>query len=364
MSIPSKTNPFHSPIKGRGTANNLAGRFAITLVEVDDNDENMALLETSSPKTEVRHERAKSIISRNNSPDVPFRQSINPYKGCEHGCIYCFARPTHAYLDLSPGLDFETRLVAKTNAAYLFEEELAHPNYRCEPIALGINTDAYQPIEKELKITRELLQIALAHHQPISLITKSTLILRDIDILAQMAEKKLVHVAISVTTLDNDLKRILEPRTASGTTRLKVIQTLREAGVPVSVLAAPVIPFINDHELEEIVAASAKVGAQSINYIMLRLPHEVAPLFADWLQQHYPDRADHVLQRIMDMRGGKLYDSRFGKRMTGEGVFADLINQRFHVARRKYGLDGNRLSFLDCRRFKVPLKEGDQMPLF
>ncbi|MEP3348635.1 MAG: PA0069 family radical SAM protein [Marinomonas sp.] len=364
MSIPSKTNPFHSPIKGRGTANNLAGRFAITLVEVDDNDENMALLETSSPKTEVRHERAKSIISRNNSPDVPFRQSINPYKGCEHGCIYCFARPTHAYLDLSPGLDFETRLVAKTNAAYLFEEELAHPNYRCEPIALGINTDAYQPIEKELKITRELLQIALAHHQPISLITKSTLILRDIDILAQMAEKKLVHVAISVTTLDNDLKRILEPRTASGATRLKVIQTLREAGVPVSVLAAPVIPFINDHELEEIVTASAKVGAQSINYIMLRLPHEVAPLFADWLQQHYPDRADHVLQRIMDMRGGKLYDSRFGKRMTGEGLFADLINQRFHVARRKHGLDDNRLSFLDCRQFKVPPKEGDQMPLF
>lgn len=364
MSAFDKENPFLRPIKGRGTANNLAGRFAITLVEVDENDEAVALLETTSSKTEVRYERAKSIISRNNSPDVPFRQSINPYKGCEHGCIYCFARPTHAYLDLSPGLDFETRLVAKTNAAYLFEEELAHPNYRCQPIALGINTDAYQPIEKELKITRELLQIALAHHQPISLITKSTLIVRDIDILSQMAEKKLVHVAISVTTLDNDLKRILEPRTASGKTRLNVIQTLREAGIPVSVLVAPVIPFINDHELEAIIEGSAEAGALSINYIMLRLPHEVAPLFSDWLQQHYPDRADHVLQRIMDMRGGKLYDSRFGKRMTGEGVFADLINQRFHVARRKHGLDSSRLSFLDCRRFKVPPKEGDQIPLF
>lgn len=364
MSTPNNENPFHQPIKGRGTANNLAGRFAITLVEVDENDEAVALLETSSPKTEVRYERAKTIISRNNSPDIPFRQSINPYKGCEHGCIYCFARPTHAYLDLSPGLDFETKLIAKTNAAYLFEEELANPNYRCEPIALGINTDAYQPIEKELKITRELLKIALAHHQPLSLITKSTLILRDIDLLTKMAEKKLIHVAISVTTLDNHLKRILEPRTASGKTRLQVIQKLREANIPVSVLAAPVIPFINDHELEDIIAATAKAGAQSINYIMLRLPHEVAPLFSDWLKQHYPDRAEHVLQRIMDMRGGKLYDSRFGKRMTGEGIFSDIINQRFHLARRKYGLNDNRLSFLDCRQFKVPPKEGDQIPLF
>ncbi|QRV22556.1 PA0069 family radical SAM protein [Marinomonas foliarum] len=357
-------SPFNHPLKGRGTTNNMAGRFAITLVEVDENDEAIALLETSSPKTEVRHERAKSIISRNSSPDIPFRMSVNPYKGCEHGCVYCFARPTHAYLDLSPGLDFETKLIAKTNAAFLFEEELAHPNYRCEPIALGINTDAYQPIEKQLKITRRLLEIALAHNQPISLITKSTLILRDIELLTLMAEKNLIHVAVSVTTLNNDLKRILEPRTASGKTRLQVIKTLREAGIPVSVLVAPVIPFINNNELEEIVAACAEVGAQSINYIMLRLPHEVAPLFSDWLHQHYPDRAEHVLQRIMDMRGGKLYNSQFGKRMTGEGIFADLINQRFHVARRKYGLDDNRLSYLDCRHFAVPPKEGDQMALF
>lgn len=357
-------NAFNSPIKGRGTGNNIAGRFAITEVELEESDELIAELETSSIETQVRYERAKSIISRNNSPDVPFRQSINPYKGCEHGCIYCFARPTHAYLDLSPGLDFETKLVAKINAPYLFEEELAHPNYRCEPIALGINTDAYQPIEKRLGITKQLLEIALAHHQPISLITKSTLILRDLDLLATMAEQKLVHVAISATTLDNDLKRLLEPRTASGKTRLKIIKTLGDANIPVTVLVAPVIPFINDHELEAIVAESAKAGAQSIHYIMLRLPHEVAPLFKDWLEQYYPDRADHVLQRIMDMRGGKLYDSRFGKRMTGEGVFADVINQRFHLARRKYGLDNHRLSSLNCRSFSVPSKKGDQIPLF
>ncbi|WP_233402514.1 PA0069 family radical SAM protein [Marinomonas transparens] len=364
MSSSSRKSSLNKPLKGRGTGNNLAGRFAITLVEIDENDDAIALLETSSPKTEVRHERAKTLISRNQSPDVPFRQSINPYKGCEHGCIYCFARPSHAYLDLSPGLDFETKLVAKTNAALLFQEELAKPNYRCEPIALGINTDAYQPIEKQLAITRQLLEIALAHHQPISLITKSTLILRDLDILIQMAAKRLIHVAISVTTLDNDLKRILEPRTASGKTRLQVIKKLRKAGIPVTVLIAPIIPFINDNELESIVAACAKVGAQSVNYIMLRLPHEVAPLFEDWLKQHYTERAEHVLKRIMDMRGGKLYDSRFGKRMTGEGVFADLIKQRFHSARRKHGLDNNRLSSLDCRHFKVPPKEGDQMALF
>ena len=359
-----QTHPLRQPIKGRGTANNMPGRFAIKLIEVDENDEVIKLLETSSPKTQVRYEQARSIITRNSSPDVPFSQSINPYKGCEHGCIYCFARPSHAYLDLSPGLDFETKLVAKPNAAALFEKELANPRYRCETIALGINTDAYQPIEKSLKITRQLLEVALAHHQPMSIITKSTLILRDIDLLAEMAKKKLIHVAISVTTLDNELKRILEPRTASGTTRLRVVKTLREADIPVTVLAAPMIPFINDHELEAIIEGSAKAGAQSINYIMLRLPHEVAPLFEDWLHQHYPDRADHVLQRIMDMRGGKLYNSEFGKRMSGEGIFADLMNQRFHIARRKHGLGNERLSPLDCRQFKVPPKTGDQMILF
>jgi len=354
----------NKPIKGRGTASKLAGRFAITLVEVDENDVPVEALETSSPKTQVRYETAKTIITRNNSPDIPFTLSVNPYRGCEHGCVYCFARPSHAYLDLSPGLDFETKLTAKVNAAALLEKELAHPSYRCEPIALGINTDAYQPIEKQLGITRQLLSVCLAYGQPVSLITKSTLILRDLDILTEMAQKHLVHVAISVTTLDNHLKRILEPRTASGKTRLQVIKALREAGIPVTVLVAPVIPFINDHEMEQIVAASADTGPQSIHYIMLRLPHEVAPLFEEWLIQHYPDRASHVLQRIMDMRGGKLYDSRFGKRMTGEGLFADIINQRFHLARRKHGLSDERLSRLDCYQFSVPAKAGDQFSLF
>ncbi|AEF56162.1 PA0069 family radical SAM protein [Marinomonas posidonica] len=367
-SLPPFPSSFRSaldaPIKGRGTSSSLEGRFAKQHVELDENDDNIIARDAATPATQVRHESAKSLIRRNTSPDVPFNLSINPYQGCEHGCIYCFARPTHAYLDLSPGLDFETKLVAKTNAAFLFEEELSNPNYRCEPIALGINTDAYQPIEKQLGITRDLLTIALAHKQPISLITKSTLILRDLDVLAEMAKQGLIHVAISVTTLDNDLKRILEPRTASGQRRLEVIRQLKDANIPVTVLAAPVIPFINDHELENIIAASAAAGAQAIHYIMLRLPHEVAPLFREWLHQHYPERADHVLQRIMDMRGGKLYDSRFGKRMTGEGLFADVINQRFRIARNKHGLSDQRTSYLNCRQFAVPPKTGDQMGLF
>ena len=360
----SSSDPFNSPLKGRGTSNLLAGRFSKQQVTQDINEDTLIARESWQPQTQVDYTKAKSIISRNQSPDVPFNLSINPYQGCEHGCIYCFARPTHAYLDLSPGLDFETKLVAKTNAAELFAKELAHPNYQCEPIALGINTDAYQPIEKDLKITRALLEVALAHKQPISLITKSALILRDIDILAEMAKHQLVHVAISVTTLDNDLKRISEPRTASGSKRLDIIRALSDACIPVTVLAAPVIPFINDHELESIVAASAEAGAHSIHYIMLRLPYEVAPLFEEWLQQHFPQRADHVLQRIMDMRGGKLYDSRFGKRMTGEGLFADIIRQRFRIARNKHGLSDQRHGYLDCSGFSLPPKTGDQLGLF
>ncbi|BFM50475.1 PA0069 family radical SAM protein [Marinomonas sp. THO17] len=360
----SSSNPLNSPLKGYGTSNLMAGRFSKQKLSQDINEETLIARESWHPQTQVHFSKANSIISRNHSPDVPFNLSINPYQGCEHGCIYCFARPTHAYLDLSPGLDFETKLVAKTNAAELLAKELAHPNYQCEPIALGINTDAYQPIEKDLKLTRALLEVALAHKQPISLITKSALILRDIDILATMAKHRLVHVAISVTTLDKDLKRILEPRTASGSKRLDVIRALTEACIPVTVLAAPVIPFINDHELESIVAASAQAGAHSIHYIMLRLPYEVAPLFEEWLQQHFPQRADHVLQRIMDMRGGKLYDSRFGKRMTGDGLFADIIRQRFRIARNKHGLSDQRHGYLDCSRFSLPPKTGDQLGLF
>ena len=348
-----------NPIKGRGTASALPGRFAIARVELDETGEPLP-----NPATQEHRETAKSLITRNQSPDVGFNLSINPYRGCEHGCIYCFARPTHAYLDLSPGIDFETRISIKHNAPALFERELRRPGYRCEPIALGINTDAYQPVERHWRITRRLLEVAFKFRQPVSIITKSALVLRDRDILAQMAEQKLVHAAVSVTTLDNGLKRILEPRTASGDMRLKVVEKLRTAGIPVSVLIAPVIPFINDRELESIVAASAEAGAQSAGYVLLRLPHEVAPLFVEWLHTHFPERAERVLACIREMRGGKLYDSRFGVRMTGQGTYANLINQRFNIAKRKFGLSNERLQTLDCSRFKVPDMDEGQLTLF
>ncbi|AJQ97163.1 DNA repair photolyase [Gynuella sunshinyii YC6258] len=346
-------------IKGRGTASTIPGRFARQISEMDESEELLR-----HPNTQLTYETAKSLITRNNSPDVPFSLSVNPYRGCEHGCIYCFARPTHAYLDMSPGLDFETRLIVKENAVELFAKELRKPGYDCQPIALGINTDAYQPVEKQLCLARGILQTALAYRQPISIVTKGGLILRDLDILSAMAEQQLVSVAVSVTTLDNGLKRAMEPRTASAEMRLKMIRELTAAGVPVTVLIAPVIPFINDHELEAIIAAVKTAGARQAAYIMLRLPYEVAPLFSEWLQQHFPDRAEHVLKRIADMRGGKLYDSRFGKRMTGEGIFADLINQRFHLAMKKHGLGSERVPGLDCSRFKVPPQEGDQLSLW
>ncbi len=347
-------------LKGRGTASALPGRFAklIAVRDVTDTDEEGE--NTPSPVTELRRETARSLITRNDSPDVPFTQSVNPYRGCEHGCIYCFARPTHAYLDLSPGIDFETRLSVKHNAPELFERELRHPRYRCEPIALGINTDAYQPVEKEQGIVRRLLRIALDYRQPLSLITKSGLILRDLDLLAAMAERNLVHVGVSVTTLDNDLKRILEPRTAAPATRLKVIRQLSDAGVPVSAMVAPVIPLINDAELESIVHACAEAGAVAAGYVLLRLPHEVAPLFVEWLQLHFPDRAEHVLNTLRAMRGGKLYDSRFGERMRGRGLYADLIRQRFRLARRRSGLERRDASGLDCSQFAPPPRAGDQ----
>lgn len=346
-------------IKGRGTANNTQGRFAITAVELDESDEPVV-----APQTEVRYEYAKSIITRNQSPDVPFNLSVNPYRGCEHGCIYCFARPSHAYLDLSPGLDFETKLSAKVNAPALFEQQLSKASYQCQPIAIGINTDAYQPIEKDLRITRQLLEIALLYKQPVSIITKSNLILRDLDIIRELAAQRLFHAAVSVTTLDNDLKRRLEPRTASGQTRLNVVKAMTDAGVPVTVLASPMIPFVNDSELEQIIHAAADAGAQSAHYMLLRLPHELTELFEGWLRTHVPDRADHVLNRIRDMRGGALNDAQFGRRMTGQGIFADLIRQRFHVALKKAGLGNERLTSLDCSQFRVPPKTCDQLGLF
>jgi len=310
--------------------------------------------------TEVIIEKAKSIISRNTSPDLPFDRSVNPYRGCEHGCIYCYARPSHAYWDMSPGLDFETRLIAKTNAAQVLEEQLSKPGYQCAPINLGSNTDPYQPIEREYKITRQTLEVLQRYRHPVTIVTKGSLILRDLDLLAELAQRRLVSVMISLTTLDDELKRTLEPRAAAPKARLRAIRVMREAGVPVGVLCSPMIPMINDSELEHLLEAAKDAGALSAAYMLLRLPLEVAPLFEQWLHDHYPQRATHVLSLIRQSRGGDLYDSRFGARMRGEGVFADLLAQRFAKATRGLGLNQREAHALDCTSFCPP---GGQLSL-
>ena len=314
-----------------------------------------------SRATEVRQELAKSVITRNRSPDVGFDRSLNPYRGCEHGCIYCFARPSHAYWDLSPGLDFETRLIAKTNLAERLEEQLSRPGYLPAPIALGVNTDAYQPIEREQRLTRQALEILLRYRHPVHLITKSALILRDLDLLEQLAAQNLVSVAISLTTLDNELKRIMEPRAASPAARLRCLRELHAVGVPVSVLCAPMIPMVNDAELEQLLKAARDAGAQSAGYVLLRLPLEIAELFEDWLRAHFPQRAEHVMSLVRQCRGGANYDSRFGLRMRGEGPFADLLARRFQVACKRLGLNRRELRGLDCQRFAPP---GAQLALW
>ncbi|PKM33504.1 MAG: radical SAM protein [Gammaproteobacteria bacterium HGW-Gammaproteobacteria-12] len=314
------------PPRGRGTASNPHNRYAPTRSEQEDDgwyqDET-----PQSRATEVRKEQAKTAITRNNSPDVGFDRSVNPYRGCEHGCIYCFARPTHAYWDMSPGIDFETRLIAKTNLAERLEEQLQKPGYVPQPIALGINTDAYQPIEREQRLTRQALEILLRYKHPLHII---------------------------LTTLDDELKRIMEPRTAAPAARLRAMRTLHEAGVPVSAICAPMIPQINDMELEALLEAARDAGARSAGYVLLRLPLEIAGLFEEWLQVHFPDRAAHVMSLIRQSRGGKNYDSRFGSRMRGEGQFADLLEQRFRLARRKLGLDQRGSVVLDCSQFCPP----------
>jgi DNA repair photolyase len=309
--------------------------------------------------TEVVFETARSIISRNTSPDVPFDQSINPYRGCEHACIYCFARPTHAYWDMSPGLDFETRLIAKSNAAGKLREELDRPGYRVSPIALGMNTDAYQPLEREQKITRQILEVLAEYRHPVSIITKGALILRDLDVLSGLASEGLCSVRVSLTTLSNDLKRRMEPRTAAPATRLKMIRQLSSAGIPTGIILGPVIPFINDHEIEAILDAAAEAGATRASWIMLRLPHELDELFQDWLHRHFPQRAEHVMNRMRDLRGGKSYDGAFGRRMTGSGPYSDLIRQRFSKKARRLGLNLNEESPLRRDLFRRP--GGEQM---
>lgn len=312
--------------------------------------------------TEVVDEQVRTIISRNQSPDIPFDQSINPYRGCEHACIYCFARPTHAYWDMSPGLDFETRLIAKPNAAEQLRRELDKPGYRVSTIALGVNTDAYQPIEKQLGITRDILKVLAEYRHPVSIITKGALILRDLDLLSELAGQGLCSVRVSLTTLDNTLKRQMEPRTAAPATRLKIIRELAAIGVPTGIIMGPVIPFINDHEIEAILEAAAGAGAQRASWIMLRLPLELDELFQDWLQRHFPQRAGHVMSRIQDLRGGKTYDARWGKRMTGTGPYADLVRQRFNRKARSLGLGRHEAEPLRTDLFRRP--GGEQMRLF
>jgi DNA repair photolyase len=354
-------------VKGRGSARYLPGRFAVTTPEAVDDGWHDADGDgdiTSAPKTELREEVARSVLTRNQSPDIPFDQSLNPYRGCEHGCSYCFARPSHAYLDLSPGLDFETRIFAKTNAPEVLRRELAKPGYRVSPISLGINTDAYQPVERKLQLTRRIIAVLAETRHPFSLITKNALVERDLDLLVPMARENLVHVYFSITTLDNALSSRLEPRASAPHSRLKAVKRLSEAGIPVGVMFAPVIPWVNDQALEAVLDAASAHGATAAGYVLLRLPHEVAPLFRDWLQTHLPDRAAHVMSTIQQLRGGKDYDSRFGKRLSGEGVYADLLARRFALALKRAGFRERRHPTLDCSRFVPPRTPSPQGELF
>ena len=344
-----KTRPL---LKGRGANSNPDNRYARYTTEAFEDGWDSIEDAPDSIATLVLEEQCKTIISSNQSPDIPFTFSINPYRGCEHGCIYCYARPTHAYWDLSPGLDFETKIITKPEAASILRKTISKPSYKCQPICIGANTDPYQPLEAKLKITRSILEVLQAFRHPFSVITKSQLIRRDIDILSEMAADNLCSVAVSVTTLNNELKRKLEPRAASGKARLSVIKALSDAGVRVTMLVAPIIPAINDTVIEEILAAGRAAGAVGASYIFLRLPGEVSGLFRDWLQQHYPDRADHVMSLVQQSRGGRDYQSGFGTRMVGEGVFAKMIHDRFRIARQRLGFDEDDRFELDTSQFK------------
>jgi DNA repair photolyase len=351
--------------KGRGAASNPAGRYEPRRVDPLPAGEDAALddEEPAPLRTTVTPEASRSILTRNDSPDVPFDVSINPYKGCEHGCVYCFARPTHAYLGLSPGLDFETRIVSKPEGPRLLREALRRPGYRCETIALGANTDPYQPVERRLRITRGLLEVLAEHLHPVTIVTKSDLVLRDLDLLGPLAQRRLAAVLISVTTLDRTLARRMEPRAPTPERRIAAMRALGEAGVPVGVLSSPMILGLNDHELERILAACAAAGARSAGYVLLRLPLEIKDLFGEWLQAHYPLKAARVLGLVRDTRGGRLYDSRFGARMRGTGPQADLLKRRFEIACDRLGLSRGP-DPLDVTLFRVPPGKGEQIRLF
>ncbi|MEW6613151.1 MAG: PA0069 family radical SAM protein [Pseudomonadota bacterium] len=349
--------------KGRGAGSNPDGRYeSRTRAALDDG---WGSLDAEAPplRTTVAMDAARTVITYNRSPDIPFDRSINPYRGCEHGCVYCFARPTHAYLGLSPGLDFESRLFAKPDAAALLAGELRRPGYRCQPIAMGTNTDPYQPVEQRWRITRQLLELLAACRHPVSIVTKSALIERDLDLLAPMAADGLAEVFISVTTLDRALARRLEPRAAAPQRRLDTLRALSAAGIPTGVLVAPVIPALTDAELEAILQACAEAGARSAAYVLLRLPLEVKALFREWLQMHAPLKAGHVMQLLREARGGRDNDPRFGERMRGNGAYADMLRQRFRLACRRLGLNRTAIE-LDTGQFRPPPRDDGQMELF
>ena len=341
------------PTKGRGATSNLEGRFESWTREREEDGWHQEALEERPIKTVVIEQKAKRIIARNDSPDVPFDRSINPYQGCEHGCVYCYARPSHAFLGLSPGLDFETRIFAKPNAAKLLLQELASPGYVCSPITIGGNTDPYQPAERDLRITRSVIEVLDECEHPFSIITKNALIERDIDVFARLAKEHLVRAYVSVTNCDRELAQQLEPRASAPYRRIEAIRRLAAAGVPVGVMVAPIIPSLTDLHLEEILERAKEAGATSAGYVLIRLPHEVAPLFKDWLATHHPLKAKHVLSLVHQMRGGKDYDPRWGLRQRGTGELAELIARRFRLACERFGLAGEHPP-LDTSRFHPP----------
>ncbi|HUL94228.1 MAG TPA: PA0069 family radical SAM protein [Burkholderiales bacterium] len=336
-------------IKGRGAADNPAGRF-----EKLERDRDEGEHVDSRPETVITLQQARSIISRNESPDLPFSRSINPYQGCEHGCIYCYARPSHAYLGLSPGLDFETRILAKENAAALLREELSRPTYRCELISLGANTDPYQPAERKLRITRSILEVLWEFRHPVGIVTKGSLIERDLDLLEPMASEGLLQVFVSIGTLDGGIARTLEPRAAAPYRRVETLRRLAACDVPCGVFVAPIIPFLNDKDMEAVLEAAAGAGARTASFTLVRLPWEVKDLFKGWLEQHYPLKAAHIMARIRDMRGGRENDPEFGSRMRGEGKFAELLRGRFDVACRRLGLNAGRCGSVETGKFRRP----------
>ena len=360
----TRVPPHEGPPRGRGAASRPAPRYLETHREavVDDWPGDA---EDGEPRlrTVVGVEHPRSIISRNDSPDLPFGQTINPYRGCEHGCTYCYARPTHAYLDLSPGLDFESRLFVKADAAAVLRRELSAPRYQCSPIMLGANTDAYQPIERQHGVTRKLLEVLVETRHPVSIVTKSALVERDIDLLQELSKHDLVQVFLSITSLDHELARRLEPRASAPRRRLAALRALAAAGIRCGVMVAPVIPALNDSEIEDILEASAAAGCRHAGYVMLRLPREVNPLFQAWLEQHYPLKASHVLSLVRELRDGRLNDASFGTRMSGTGVFAQLIRARFQAACRRLGLARSDHA-LSTAHFVPPGKDEAQLSLF